>query len=357
MATTIQISAAEFRIYKIDVIMQYGAIHKDRENMETIIETKNLSRVYQTTVKPEGIKNSFAAFFKREYKNKVALSEVNLKIHRGQIIGLVGANGAGKTTLLKLLSGLIYPSSGEVRVLGFTPQNRQVPFLKKISILLGQKNQLWWDIPAIDSYSLLTSIYELDEKETQKRVAELAQILNCTHVLETPLRRLSLGERMKMEIIGSLLHKPEVLFLDEPTIGLDVVAQNAIRDFLYEYVQQEKPTVILTSHYMDDIAKLADRLLLVSQGALVYDGTVKEFTSKSTINQKLICKFESPLPSDLSLIADRTLKAGATLFTEEVPADKMGEILSKILAVVKIEKLNIEETDFEDVIREFLQKH
>jgi ABC-2 type transport system ATP-binding protein len=325
--------------------------------METIIETKNLSRIYQTTVKPEGIKNSFAAFFKREYKNKVALNEVNLKIHRGQIIGLVGANGAGKTTLLKLLSGLIYPSHGEVQVLGFTPQKRQVAFLKRISILLGQKNQLWWDIPAIDSYSLLTTIYELDEKDSKKRVAELAEILNCTHVLETPLRRLSLGERMKMEIIGSLLHKPEVLFLDEPTIGLDVVAQNAIRDFLHEYVRQENPTVILTSHYMDDIAKLADRLLLVSQGALVYDGTVEGFTSKSTLNQKLICKFEQPMVRDLELFDTCKIAKGTSLFQGEVPADKVGAVLTQILAVAKIEKLNIEETDFEDVIREFLQKH
>jgi ABC-2 type transport system ATP-binding protein len=325
--------------------------------MDIVIETQNLSRVYQSSIKPEGLKNSFVSFFKREYKNKIALSGVNLKIGRGQIVGLVGANGAGKNTLLKLLSGLIYPSAGEVKVLGYTPQKRQADFLRNISILLGQKNQLWWDIPAMDSYSLLTTIYSLDEVAAKKTVMQLAEILNCTHVLQIPLRKLSLGERMKMEIIGSLLHKPQILFLDEPTIGLDVVAQNAIRVFLQHYVKEEKPTVILTSHYMDDIAKLADRLLLVSQGALVYDGTVKGFTAKSKVSQKLICKFESPLKEDLLLFAEKKIKKGELFFADEVPAERVGEVLSKMLSVTKIENLKLEETDFEDVIREYLQSH
>lgn len=325
--------------------------------MEIVIEAQNLSRIYQTTVKSEGLKNSFISFFKREYKNKIALKGVNLKINEGQIIGLVGANGAGKTTLLKLLSGLIYPSDGEVVVLGYTPQKRQVEFLRQISILLGQKNQLWWDIPAMDSFSLLTTIYSLEEVATKKRVMELAEILNCIPVLQTPLRRLSLGERMKMEIIGSLLHKPRILFLDEPTIGLDVVAQNAIRDFLQKYVKEERPTVILTSHYMDDIAKLADRLLLVSQGELVYDGTVKDFTSTSKVSQKVICKFATPLKEDLLLFENKVIKSGELFFAEEIPTERVGEILSKVLSVAKIEILKIEETDFEDVIREYLQSH
>jgi ABC-2 type transport system ATP-binding protein len=325
--------------------------------MDTVIETQNLTRIYQTTVKPEGLKNSFVSFFKREYKNKVALTDINLKINQGQIIGLVGANGAGKTTLLKLLSGLIYPSDGEVKVLGFTPQKRQVEFLRQISILLGQKNQLWWDIPAMDSFSLLATIYNLDESVAKKRVMDLAEILSCTQVLQVPLRRLSLGERMKMEVIGSLLHKPQILFLDEPTIGLDVLAQNAIRDFLQSYVKEEKPTVVLTSHYMDDIAKLADRLLVVSQGALVYDGTVKEFTAKSKVSQKVICKFAVPLKENIILTSEKTVKKGELFFAEEIPADRVGEVLANVLSVTKIENLKIEETDFEDVIREYLQSH
>lgn len=249
--------------------------------MTIAIETKDLCREYKTYQKPEGIVNSIKGIWNREYTTKVALDKTTIQIEAGKIIGLVGANGAGKTTLLKILSGLVTPSSGDARVLGFRPWERDYEFLSQISILLGQKNQLWWDISPVDSYALLARIYNLDVEKTRKRVRDLAEMLQCQHVLETQLRRLSLGERMKMEIIGSLLHEPKVLFLDEPTIGLDIVAQENIRNFLANYVKEKSPTVILTSHYMDDIAKLADRLLLISHGNIVYQGTVPEFVSKS----------------------------------------------------------------------------
>ncbi|HEX7675494.1 MAG TPA: ABC transporter ATP-binding protein [Bdellovibrio sp.] len=249
--------------------------------MSFVIETKDLTRVYQTYQKPEGFVNSLKGFFNRKYNNKVALDKTTLSIEPGQIVGLVGANGAGKTTLLKMLSGLVTPTSGEALVLGFKPWERKNEFLRQISILLGQKNQLWWDISPADSFALLARIYDLEPAAARKRVAHLAEMLQCTHVLHTQLRRLSLGERMKMEIIGSLLHEPKVLFLDEPTIGLDIVAQETIREFLDEYVKEKGPTVILTSHYMDDIAKLADKLLLISKGHIVYQGTVEEFVVKA----------------------------------------------------------------------------
>ncbi|ASD62345.1 ABC transporter ATP-binding protein [Bdellovibrio bacteriovorus] len=249
--------------------------------MAIVIETTDLSRVYQTYQKPEGFINSLKGFVNRKHVSKVALDKTTLKIESGQIVGLVGANGAGKTTLLKMLSGLVTPTSGDARVLGFRPWERKNEFLRQISILLGQKNQLWWDISPADSYSLLARIYDLDPVQARKRVDHLAEMLQCTHVLHTQLRRLSLGERMKMEIIGALLHEPKVLFLDEPTIGLDIVAQETIREFLDQYVKEKEPTVILTSHYMDDIAKLADKLLLISKGNIVYQGTVPEFVTKS----------------------------------------------------------------------------
>lgn len=249
--------------------------------MSIVIETKDLSREYKTYQKPEGLKNSLRGILKREYTSKIALDKTTLQIESGKIIGLVGANGAGKTTLLKILSGLVTPSSGEARVLGFRPWERKYEFLRQISILLGQKNQLWWDISPVDSYALLARIYDLDIAASRKRVSELAEMLQCSHVLTTQLRRLSLGERMKMEIIGALLHEPRILFLDEPTIGLDIVAQENIRNFLANYVKEKEPTVILTSHYMDDIATLADRLLLISKGNIVYQGTVDEFVKNS----------------------------------------------------------------------------
>lgn len=249
--------------------------------MAIVIETKDLKRVYKTYQKPEGFLNSLKGFIHRKYDEKVALDKTTLQIESGQIIGLVGANGAGKTTLLKLLSGLVTPTSGDALVLGYKPWERKNEFLRQISILLGQKNQLWWDISPMDSYALLARIYDLEPDYARKRVEQLANMLQCSHVLHTQLRRLSLGERMKMEIIGALLHEPQVLFLDEPTIGLDIVAQQTIREFLGDYVKEKGPTVILTSHYMDDIAKLADKLLLISKGHIVYQGTVPEFVAKS----------------------------------------------------------------------------
>jgi ABC-2 type transport system ATP-binding protein len=249
--------------------------------MNIVIKTENLSREYITYQKPEGVLNSIKGIWNRKYDSKIALNKTNLEIESGKIIGLVGANGAGKTTLLKMLSGLVTPSSGDAHVLGYRPWERDYRFLSQISILLGQKNQLWWDISPMDSYALLARIYDLDIDQSRKRVHALAEMLQCSHVLQTQLRRLSLGERMKMEIIGALLHEPKILFLDEPTIGLDIVAQENIRNFLANYVKEKSPTIILTSHYMDDIATLADKLLLISKGSIVYQGTVDEFVSNS----------------------------------------------------------------------------
>ncbi len=249
--------------------------------MSIVIETTDLSREYKSYQKPEGVMNSIKGIWNREYTSKIALDKTTLQIESGKIIGLVGANGAGKTTLLKILSGLVTPTSGDARVLGYRPWERKNDFLRQISILLGQKNQLWWDISPVDSYALLARIYDLDLNKTRLRIKDLAEMLQCSHVLNTQLRRLSLGERMKMEIIGALLHEPKILFLDEPTIGLDIVAQENIRNFLASYVKEKEPTVILTSHYMDDIATLADRLLLISKGNIVYQGTVNEFVANS----------------------------------------------------------------------------
>lgn len=242
-----------------------------------VISARGLHREFKTYKKPDGLWNSVKGFWARQHIVKQALCPTDLDIVGGQIIGLVGSNGAGKTTLLKLLSGLIHPTSGTAQVLGETPWKRKAHFLKRISLLLGQKAQLWWDLPAGDSFRLLAEIYDIPLNEARERWMILAKRLRCVDQLEVQLRRLSLGERMKMEIIGSLLHRPEVLFLDEPTIGLDVVAQETIREFLIEYVEEFSPTIILTSHYMDDISQLADRLLLISQGRIVYDGGVEDF--------------------------------------------------------------------------------
>lgn len=308
--------------------------------MSYVIEAHNLGRTYKTYSKKEGILNSLKGFYQREYTEKIALQGATLQIEPGKIVGLVGANGAGKTTLLKILSGLIYPTSGTAKVLGFEPWERQNEFLKQISILLGQKNQLWWDITPRDSYALLAKIYDLDVENARKRVDDLAQLLNCRHVLDTQLRRLSLGERMKMEIIGSLLHSPKVLFLDEPTIGLDIVAQKTIRDFLETYVKEFKPAIILTSHYMDDIAQLADQLLLMSQGRIVYNGTVDEFMQTSDLKKKLIYRFNNSLEEKEIIFSSAELS----------------KVLAQIVAEGDIADIKVEEVNFEEVIHRFLEK-
>lgn len=308
--------------------------------MNYVIQTQNLGRDYKTYQKKEGVINSIKGFWNREYTVKPALKNVTLNIEGGQIVGLVGANGAGKTTLLKILSGLIYPTAGSVSVLGFEPWKREDEFLRQMSILLGQKNQLWWDISPRDSYSLLAKIYDLDISKAQKRVIELAEMLKCNHVLDTQLRRLSLGERMKMEIIGSLLHSPKVLFLDEPTIGLDIVGQSAIRDFLENYVKQFKPVVILTSHYMDDIAQLADKLLLISQGELVYNGTVEHFSQSTETSKKLIYRYKNDF-------APREMV---------YQSHELSHKLNDIVKSGEVVDLKIEEVDFEEIIHQFLAK-
>ncbi len=324
--------------------------------MSLVIETSALSRVYKSYQKKEGIWNSVQGFWNRQHVVKNALIDVNLKIESGQIIGLIGANGAGKTTLLKILSGLITPTSGDAQVLGFRPWERKSEYLKRISILLGQKNQLWWDLSPMDSYSLLARIYDLDLRKARLRVQELATLLRCEHVLETQLRRLSLGERMKMELIGALLHEPEILFLDEPTIGLDIVAQSTIREFLQKYVENKGPTVILTSHYMDDIAKLAHQLLLISHGLIVYNGTVEQFTNKSEAKQLLTFRFTDEIKSQVKIGNEFILSPLQKEYSLKVSSQQLPSLLSEITHLGALQELKIEESDFEDVIRSFLEK-
>ena len=323
---------------------------------EIIIKTNQLARSYQTYRKETGLLAAMKGLFSKTSEVKHALLPVDLEITRGQIVGLVGSNGAGKTTLLKLLSGLIFPTSGTASVLGYTPWERPNAFLRQISLLLGQKNQLWWDIPASDSFELLISIYDLDKAATLKRVDELAACLDCRHVLKVPLRRLSLGERMKMELIGCLLHTPKILFLDEPTIGLDVVAQTNIRQFILEKLKGTDVTIILTSHYMDDIALLADRLLLLSHGAIAYDGTVDHFMSLTPSTKRLVVDFITPLPKELTISGNLKIPMGALSFDHSLSSEELFDSLKIITSQTPIRDLKIEEPDFEDVIRVFLEK-
>lgn len=323
---------------------------------EIVIATNQLARSYRTYRKEAGLLASLKGVFANTSEIKHALLPIDLKITRGQIVGLVGSNGAGKTTLLKLLSGLIFPTSGTASVLGYTPWERPNAFLKQISLLLGQKNQLWWDISASDSFNLLTAIYDLNKTAALKRVDELAVRLNCQSVLKVPLRRLSLGERMKMELIGCLLHSPKILFLDEPTIGLDVVAQTNIRQFILEELKGTDVTIILTSHYMDDIALLADRLLLMSHGSIAYDGTVDHFMSLTPSTKRLVVDFTMSLTAELTISPKLKIPMGSLSFDHSLSSAELFNALKIITSQTPIRDLKIEEPDFEDVIRVFLEK-
>jgi ABC-2 type transport system ATP-binding protein len=228
--------------------------------------------VFRSVKKEEGMKGALQVLFKPQYQTHEALKGVSFEIEAGTFTGLIGANGAGKTTLLKILSGLIPPSSGEARVLGIDPFRRPLEFRKQISLVMGQKAQLWWDLPGRDAFDLLKAIYEVPEKIYRERLETLSELLDVKDHLHTQIRRLSLGERMKMELIGALLHWPKIIFLDEPTIGLDVVAAAKLREFLKVFNQKEKATLILTSHNMDDIEKLCSRVLIMREGEMIFDG-------------------------------------------------------------------------------------
>jgi ABC-2 type transport system ATP-binding protein len=243
-----------------------------------MIEIENLVKTFKVNQKDPGFRGAVKSLFNRKYIEKKALAGVSLHVNAGETIGLIGANGAGKTTLIKTCTGIIKPTSGQVRVLGVDPFSRRNAFRRQISLIMGQKQQLWWDLPAVDGFLLLREIYMIPKEQYKKRLAHLVTQLEVEGLLNTPIRRLSLGERMKMELIAALLHQPKVIFLDEPTIGLDITAQKAVRSFLKSYQVIHRPAIILTSHYMGDIEELCERVAILKDGHIAYDGAISGLT-------------------------------------------------------------------------------
>ncbi|MFH0891682.1 MAG: ATP-binding cassette domain-containing protein [Candidatus Falkowbacteria bacterium] len=245
-----------------------------------IIEVKNLSKNYPYYKKQPGLMAAFKALFKREKLEAEAVRGISFKIEEGELVGFLGPNGAGKTTTLKMLSGILHPTAGEISVLGFTPWDRKKDYQRQFSLVMGQKNQLWWDLPPLESFLLNKAIYEVDDDSFKKTLDELTELLDVKDILNVPVRKLSLGQRMKCELIAALLHAPKVLFLDEPTIGLDVVAQKNIRDFIKKYNRTSRTTIVLTSHYMEDIKELCRRVIIIDQGRIIYDGNLDDLIKK-----------------------------------------------------------------------------
>lgn len=264
----------------------------------SVITVENLSKVYPVAVKNAGLKGAIKHFFKRNYRYVNAVKDVTFYVEPGEIVGFLGANGAGKTTTLKMLTGLIHPSQGRVRVAGYQPFRRQYAFLRQISLVMGQKQQLLWDLPAIDSLKINAAVYQIPDAAFRQRVGEFSEMLALEDKLSQPVRKLSLGERMKAELLAALLHYPTVLFLDEPTLGLDVNAQAAVREFLREYNQRHQATMILTSHYMADITALCERVILMHEGGLFYDGGLEELVEQFAPYREVMVEFAHALPEE-----------------------------------------------------------
>lgn len=324
--------------------------------MSTAIQVKNLKKYYSVHQKEEGLTGSVKALFSRKYYNVKAVNDISFDLEEGELVGFIGPNGAGKTTTLKCLAGLLYPSDGEVSVLGFRPFERKSEFLKKASIIMGQKNQLWWDLPAIETLNLNKEIFEVPQKHFDETVNELTEMLDVKKILNIQVRKLSLGERMKMELIAGLVHSPKVLFLDEPTIGLDVVMQKKLRDFIKAYNKKYKATILLTSHYMDDVKELCKRVILIDEGKLVFDNSLDKLI-KNVANHKLLTIIlDDPVEiKELEEIG----KVEEYEFPKAVISIKRNEAVLKSIQVIqkfKVTDLNIEEPKIEDIIREVFTK-
>ncbi len=318
----------------------------------SLISVSNLKKFYKVHQKEPGLSGSIRSLFHRKYYDVKAVDNISFEIGEGELVGFIGPNGAGKTTTLKVLSGLLYPTSGEVQVLGYTPWDRKPAFQKQFSLVMGQKNQLWWDLPAMESFILNKEIYEVPKDQFQKTLDELVDLLDVKDVLKVQVRKLSLGQRMKMELIAALIHSPKILFLDEPTIGLDVVMQKKMRDFIKEYNRRYQATIILTSHYMDDVKELCDRVIIIDKGKLLFDGRLDEIIKKFANHKLLTVIFSKKVdPKDLKSIGTVT----EFDFPKALISVKRGAASSaaaELLQNFPVADLNIEEPPIEDIIRE-----
>jgi ABC-2 type transport system ATP-binding protein len=318
----------------------------------SIIIAQNLSKVYPVAVKEPGIKGTITHFFRRTYREIKAVQDISFEIAPGEFVGFLGPNGAGKTTTLKMLTGLVHPSSGQLRVAGHVPFRRQEPFLQKMTLVMGQKQQLIWDLPALDSLKINAAVYNISDQEFQQRVGELTEMLSLDGKLTQPVRKLSLGERMKAELLAALIHRPQVLFLDEPTLGLDVNAQVGVRDFLRDYNQRYKATVLLTSHYMADITALCKRVLLIHQGRLMYDGGLDDLLEKFAPYREIYVELAQPLSKNQLMSYGDVKRIDGRAVAFMVQQEALTRTVSRILADLEVIDFTVTEPPVEEVIRQ-----
>ena len=321
------------------------------------IQVNELSKHFKMFKREAGLSGAFRSFFNRKYETFHALKDISVQIEDGEILGILGENGAGKTTLIKLLVGLLHPSSGEVSINGFTPWNRRANFLKQISVVMGQKNQLWWDIPASESFLLNQKIYEIPEIQYKNTLDELVDLLSVREKLNVQVRRLSLGERMKMEFIAALLHRPKIVLLDEPTIGLDVISQLKIREFVKYYNEKYKTTFLLTSHYMHDIQALCKRVFVIHKGASLYDGDFNDLVNRVNPKRKLLFEFnEIPDQSKTERLSENyNFRLDDTILYAELPDKELTKLVSELFQLGVPASITMEDLPVEDTMRSFFK--
>jgi ABC-2 type transport system ATP-binding protein len=320
------------------------------------IEASGLTKVYKTYRKESGLWASVKGLVRRKHEETRAADNISFTIEEGELVGFLGPNGAGKTTVLKMLSGLLNPTSGEARVLGFVPWERRDEMKRQFSLLMGQKNALWWDLPAQESLELNRAIYGIDRGRFKKVVGGLSELLEVQDKMNVMVRELSLGERMKMELISALIHEPRVLFLDEPTIGLDVVSQQRVREFLRLYNSEHKIVTMLTSHYMQDIEELCDRVIVIDHGKIFFDGPLDDIIDRFSGHKVISLTFDDKQDRDFSAFGEVVEQTPASVQLK-VPRANVTDVARKLLSACSVSDINVQELPVEDVIRQLFGEH
>jgi ABC-2 type transport system ATP-binding protein len=322
------------------------------------IEVQGLTKTFRTYKKEPGLRGALRGLLRRSYEQTVAVRDVRFAVEEGELVGFLGPNGAGKTTTLKMLAGLLYPTSGSASVLGYVPWERQDGYRRQFALLLGQKNQLWWDLPARESLELNARIYGIPSDRFERTVGELTELLTVRDKLNVMVRELSLGERMKMELIASLLHEPRVLFLDEPTIGLDVISQKTVREFLRSYNARQKTTILLTSHYMADIQALCRRVIIIDHGTIFFDGQLTDIVDRFADSKIITIQCEgadrcsAEVPARFGELMERT----ASSLKLKVKRDRVIAACKALLDELPVTDIDIQDVPIEDVIRQIFAR-
>ncbi len=323
----------------------------------SVIEVQGLTKSFRTYKKEPGFVGAVHGLFHRRFEQTIAVDSVSFTVEEGELVGFLGPNGAGKTTTLKMLSGLLYPSAGTARVLGYTPWERKDGYRRQFALLLGQKNQLWWDLPARESLELNARIYGIPQADAQRWVSELTEMLQAQDKLDVMVRELSLGERMKMELIAALLHRPKILFLDEPTIGLDVVSQKIVREFLREYNTRQKTTILLTSHYMADIQELCRRVIIIDHGRIFFDGQLSEIIDRFADSKIVTISWQTGFPAFDPKRYGEVLQQSPNRLQLKIKRDQVISACKHLLDEVPVNDIDIKEVPIEEVIRQIFARH